>query len=205
MRRLAQLAGLLLCFAAAAQAQSYHEWEIFGGGDYLNVSTGSGVPLGNGTSATLPQNNYGWHLTVAENKFSWLGGVLDFSGDYSNRTVNFGTPSAPVNVRFNGSAYPFLFGPRFYDRQLGRFVVFGEGLIGGVHSRATIASTTQPVTETKWAYAFGGGGDYQINDLISIRGQFDWIRSHFPETLTQDSQNNYRVSGGIVFTFGNSR
>jgi opacity protein-like surface antigen len=204
MRRLAQVAGLILFFAAAAHAQNVPEWEIFGGGDYLNSTVGS-VPLGNGTSVALSQNNYGWHFTLGENKLSWLGGIVDFSGDYSNRTENFGTATAPVNVRFNGSTYPFLFGPRFADRHLGRFVPFGEAMIGGVHSRSTIASSATPTSSTKWAYAFGGGADFEATDLISIRGQFDWIRSHFPETLTLDSQNNYRASLGIVFTFGGSR
>jgi len=204
MRRLAQLAGLLLFCSLATHAQNYPQWEIFGGGDYFRANAGT-VPLGNGTNVVLQQNSYGWHVTLGENKFSWLGGIADFSGDYANRTVNFGTASAPLNVQFNGSAYPFLFGPRFFVRQLGRTVLFGEALIGGVHNRATIASTTQPVSETKWAYAFGGGADFPITNLVAVRGQFDWIRSHFPQTLTQDNQNNYRVSGGIVFTFGNGR
>jgi opacity protein-like surface antigen len=204
MRRLAQVIGLLLCFSGVAHAQNYHEWEIFGGGDYLNANAGT-VPLANGTNFVLQQNSYGWHFTLAENKLSWIAGILDFSGDYSNRTFNVGSSLTPINVRVNGSAYPFLFGPRFYDRHLGRFTPFGETLIGGVHTRSSIAGSIQPISETKWAYAFGGGTDFQITDLISFRAQADWIRSHFPETLTRDYQNNYRVSGGLVFTFGGTR
>ena len=204
MRRLAQILGLLLCFSGLAHGQNYHEWEMFGGGDYLNANAGN-VPLGNGTNVALQQNGYGWHFTLGENRLSWIGGIFDFSGDYANRTINFGTASSPLNVRFNGSAYPFLFGPRFYDRHFDRVVPFGETLIGGVHTRATIASSSEPASATKWAYAFGGGVDFKITDLVSFRGQADWIRSHFPETLTRDYQNNYRVSGGLVFTFGSSR
>jgi hypothetical protein len=58
-----------------------------------------------------------------------------------------------------------------------------------------------PWTETHWAYAFGGGADYDLSDRFAIRVQADWIRSHFPETFARDFQNNYRVAGGIVFKF----
>lgn len=204
MRKFAAITILMFCSSAASHAQNYHPWEIFGGFDYLNASAGS-VPVGNGSTFALQQNSYGWHLTVAENKFSWLGGILDFSGDYSNRTMNFGTVSSPVNVRFNGSSYPFLFGPRFYDRKLGGVVLFGDALLGGVTRHTKIASSSQATTQTTWAYAFGGGADFRLTDLVSIRGQADWIRSHFPDTITRGYQNDYRVSGGIVFTFGSGQ
>jgi len=57
------------------------------------------VPVGNGTNASLRQKAFGWHATVAENKFSWLDGVMDFSGDYANRAVNSGTTSSPNNQK----------------------------------------------------------------------------------------------------------
>ena len=44
--------------------------------------------------------------------------------------------------------------------------------------------------------------DYNLTDRFAIRGQADWIRSNFPETLERDFQNIYRVSVGIVFKFG---
>ena len=160
------------------------------------------APSGNGTSQSLTQNSFGWHGTLAEDKGTWFGGVLDFSGDYANRTINVGTMSVPDNVRINGSVYPFLFGPRFYLRK-GRLVFFGNPLIGGVHARLTVASVSLPgilpLTQTHWAYALGGGADYRMNDRFSIRGQADWIRSHFPETLAQDYQNSIRLSVGLVF------
>src|ERR1700722_12568120 len=122
MHRFVLAVGFLLCFSAVAQAQNYSQWEFYGGFDYLHANacpvaqaiTGNpntcSVPLGNGTSVSLSQNSYGWHGTIGENTTSWFGGVLDFSGDYANRIVNFGTNTAPDDVRFNLSAYPFLFG-----------------------------------------------------------------------------------------------
>jgi opacity protein-like surface antigen len=117
--------------------------------------------------------------------------------------VNFGTAQSPLIVRFNASVYPFLFGPRFYFRRFGRATLFGDTLIGRVRSRVTVSGdTTETVSETKWAYAFGGGADYNLTDRFAIRVQSDWIRSHFPETQERDFQNIYRVSCGIVFKFG---
>jgi len=210
MRNLRAILPILcvLILYSPARSQEYQQWEIFGGFDYLNVN-GGGVTLASGQNINLQHNAYGWHFTTTENKFSWMGGVVDLSGDYSNPTVNLGTPTSPVNVRFNRQAYPILFGPRFYYRKLGRVTLFGEPMIGLAVARLNVASKSEfpellglfPSTKTSWAYALGGGADYNLTNLIAIRGQFDWIRSHFPETLARDYQNNYRVAGGIVFKF----
>ena len=203
---------LVLILCAPARSQDWSRFEVFGGADYLNANacaianaitatSSCSVPLPDGTNASFKQNAYGWHGSLAENKTSWFGGVMDFSGDYANRTVNLATKAAPDNVRFNAQAYPFLFGPRFYLGR-GKLSLFGSPMIGGVHARANVAGGTAPVSETKWAMSLGGGADFQLKGRIYIRGQFDWIRSHFPETAADDYQNGYRASGGIVFKFG---
>jgi opacity protein-like surface antigen len=206
--RLVLLLFFVLFVSWPAHCQEFQEWEIFGGFDYLNVNAGS-VTLTTGQTINLQQNAYGWHITAAENKTSWIGGIIDISGDYANRTVNFGTTSAPLNVRFNGQAYPFLFGPRFYYRGLNRITLFGEPTIGFAVARINVASASAvpelsgivPETQTHWAYALGGGADYDVTDEFAVRIQADWIRSHFPETFYRDFQNNYRISGGVVFKF----
>lgn len=213
LSRLATLALIVLALCESARSQGFHEWEAYTGFDYLNANAGISVPV-NGQNLELQQNSYGWHGTLAENKTRWIGGMIDFSGDYATRQINIGTLSAPNNVRFEGQAYPFLVGPRFYFRSNGRLVLFGEPTIGGVHARLNVASvpagtlliygttrTSLPITATHWAYAFGGGADFNLTSRIAFRGQADWIRSHFPETLFRDFQNNYRISGGIVFKF----
>jgi opacity protein-like surface antigen len=191
---------LVLTLSSTARSQEYHEWEIFGGFDYLNAKAGS-ITLSSGQTINLLQNAYGWHITATENKASWFGGIIDVSGDYASRTINVGTPSSPFNVRFNGQAYPILFGPRFYLRRFDWVTLFGEPMMGLVVARINVASTSEipelaallPETKTHWAYALGGGADYELSDRFAIRVQADWIRS--------DSQNNYRIGGGLVFKF----
>lgn len=193
---------LILC--SPARSQEYHQWELFGGVDYLRLGPQSATF--DGEPFDLPQDSYGWHITATENVASWIGGIVDVSGDYANRTVNFGTPTSPFNVRFNTQTYPILFGPRFYLRKFSRLTLFGQPTIGFAVMRLNFASASlvpgeQPLTDTHWAYALGGGADYDITDRFAIRVQGDWIRSHFPDTFARDFQNNVRVSGGLVFKF----
>jgi opacity protein-like surface antigen len=191
---------LMLFGSGSAQAQETPQWEIFGGYSFFRVDAGS-VTLSNGTLIKLQQNSNGWHASLAENVTSWFGGVADFSGHYANRTFNFSSLGIPP-FRANLSAYPFLFGPQFSHRKLGSAVLFGHALVGGVHARANISGGTQPIHDTKWAYGFGGGFDYKLTRQLAARAQVDWIRSHFPETLTRDFQNNVRASGGLVLRIG---
>ena len=189
---------LFAALSAAAFAPSLHaqtpQWEIFGGASYFHASAGSGsIMLPDGTKEALQQNAYGWHGSIAENKTSWFGGVMDFGGYYANRTVE--------GVQLNGSAYPFLFGPQF-SKHGSRLSLFAHPLIGGVHIRGNYSGGTSPLSETKWALALGGGADFRISDHLAIRGQGDWIRSHFAETLTKDSQDNFAVTAGLVLTLG---
>jgi len=186
---------MLLAAAPARAQETTPDWEIFGGYSFLHVNAGSGsVRLPDGTPIALQQNANGWEVSIGENANSWLGGIADFSGGYASRTLE--------GVTVHGSAYPFLFGPQFSFRKARSIVPFGRAMIGGVKARASVASTSLSASETKWTYAFGGGLDYQVSPHVAIRGQADFIRSHFPETLTKDFQNNIRVSAGVTFTLG---
>jgi opacity protein-like surface antigen len=80
-------------------------------------------------------------------------------------------------------------------------MIFGNPLIGGAFRRVAVSSVSPTVTDTEWAYALGGGASYKLSSYFALRGQADYIRTHFPETLDRNYQNNYRVSVGIVFQF----
>jgi len=187
---------VIACAVAPSVRAQAPEWEIFGGVSYLHASSGfAPITLADGTKVSLTQNAYGWNSSIAENKTTWFGGVMDFSGNYANRTIE--------GVQLNGSAYTYLFGPQFAYRRVNRVSLFAHPLIGLAHVRASYSGATAPFyTNTKWAYALGGGADVQLTPHVATRVQADWIRSHFPETLDRDFENNYRVSVGFVLTLG---
>lgn len=192
------ISALLLLFASAGVARAQApEWELFGGASFMRASAGPGSVIvfvpGGTLNESLQQNSYGWIASVTQNVTGWFGGTAEFSGYYANRTV--------LGVKVNGSAYPFLFGPDFKYRR-DRLTLFARPLFGGADARVTIASTNVTASQTRWAYDLGGGADYKFSRYLSVRVEGDWLRTHFPDTLERDYQNNFRVSGGLVWTIG---
>lgn len=217
VRKLLLLAAICLC--ARAEAQN-GQWEIYGGGSYTRIDVSPDLKV-----AGLDKiNSYGWDTSVSEYINNWFGATADFSGMYARPTLKIaanafgsGVPSSSVDLTdlFNTRAYTFMFGPSFAYRRNAKVQPFARMLIGGVRASADLTSkgkallssagiTTQVTgaSKTRWGFAAGGGADIRINNLVSVRGQADWIRSTFPDfiaTTGDDRQNNIRVSAGIVF------
>jgi opacity protein-like surface antigen len=74
-------------------------------------------------------------------------------------------------------------------------------LFGVVRATASIAGTSG--SDTRFAMSVGGGFDYKLSDHFAIRPvKVDYLLSRFPETGTNaQTQNNLRVSTGVVFRF----
>jgi hypothetical protein len=126
-----------------------------------------------------PQVNLnGWEISGQYKITNWIGGVADFSGDYGS----------PFGV--SSSVHTFLFGPQVSWPS--RVSPFAHVLFGGAHFDAGAVSTTT------FATAIGGGIDTKINDRFSWRIiQGDYLLTRFGS----QTQNNARVSTGIVFRF----
>jgi opacity protein-like surface antigen len=119
-------------------------------------------------------NFNGWNASISGNVGDWAGLVSDFSGYYKNG----------VDV------HSFLFGPRFTRR--GVFSPFVHALLGGVRA-------SNGGSETAFGMALGGGVDAKITDAVAFRVlQADYFHTRF----AGDSQNNLRLSFGIVFRLG---
>jgi opacity protein-like surface antigen len=153
---------------------------------------------------------HGWNASVAANLNRWFGLVVDFSGHYdsSSSTFNFG-PIGPGRSETGVSAHTFLVGPRFSYRGHDRLTPFGHILAGA--TRQHIENTTviprnggQDVftfsdNDTRFVGAIGGGLDVQLTDSFALRviqADYQWTR------LSGITQDNARVSTGIVFRFG---
>jgi hypothetical protein len=126
-----------------------------------------------------PQVNLnGWELSGQYKFTDWLGGVADFSGDYGSP---FGTST---------SLHTFLFGPQI--SWPARVSPFAHVLFGGAHFDGG------GVSDTAFATAIGGGIDTKITHGISWRIiQGDYLLTRFGS----QTQNNARISTGIVFRF----
>jgi hypothetical protein len=204
------LVALLLAFAVAAgsgvaYAQNTPALELFGGHSYARLgATGIAPPYSQITPSNQGLN--GFHFSATGNFNSWLGIYGDLAGYHANPTVNGLWVGLPAQIKINESAYPFLFGPQLSFRKLQPASFFAHALIGEMHEYANVpvgSGGSGAETGTKWAYGFGAGLDVKVMRFLAVRVvQADYIRSHFPTSSTSDSQNNWRISTGIMLRGG---
>jgi Outer membrane protein beta-barrel domain len=123
-------------------------------------------------------NTNGWEIS-GQYKFSdWLGGMVDIDGHY-------GTSQGSSR-----STHTFLFGPQV--SWPARVSPFAHLLIGGAHANWGGAG------DTSFAMGVGVGIDSRVAPGIDWRMvQLDYIPTYF----FGHTQNNTRVSTGLVFRF----
>jgi opacity protein-like surface antigen len=180
--------------------------EVFLGYSYLRAvpSPAEGNRLGwlNGGSAS-----------IAFNFNRYLGLVADFGGLDDTQLLFSGTGANPsTTADSSGTVFTYLFGPRLSFRGHDRLTPFGQVLFGGIHaSQATLSSGCTGVgctllpSESKFAMTAGGGLDVKVNHRLAIRIiQAEYLMTNFEDRTTGASatQNDMRLSSGIVFRFG---
>ncbi len=153
----------------------------------------------------------GGSTSVAFNLNRYLGLVGDF-GAYTNSEINFqGGYASTVGVdNPNVGALSYLFGPRISFRNSSRFTPYIQVLAGGMHAnRVTLShcsfSCTLLPKQTSFAMTAGGGLDLTLRRHFALRlVQAEYLMTRFPSYTTGDSgtQNDIRLSSGIVFRFG---
>ena len=123
-------------------------------------------------------NLNGWNLSVNYK----LGQVVGIVGDVGG---TYGTPASGST-----GLHTFLGGPQFSVP--GKVSPFFHVMFGGAH--LDIAGSGS----TSFSTAIGGGVDFKTAPHIAIRAiQFDDLITRFAGS----TQNNPRISVGIVFTF----
>jgi len=225
MKTFRVLSMLVLCllFAGVAAAQETPTVEVFGGYTFIHVNVGSystAVPVVIGpelappgasqlralfpASGTVTSNLQGGSGSLAYNLNNWFGLAADFGGSKISSINVSGAPS--VNV--NSTLFTYVFGPRFSYRGYKKVTPFAQVLVGGAHiTDVTSAGVTLAKGENAFAMTVGGGLDWNVTKLVAIRvGQVEYALTKFsnPFSLTGASgtQNNLRVSAGIVFRLG---
>jgi len=186
-RMVAALFAFLFLFCGLAQAQQESsptpKIEVSGTYSYLN---------GHGTDGGSFNLN-GASGSAAYNPKKWLGFVADL-GAYHFTGLSNGLDS---------SMYTYLFGPRFSVRSDRHVTPFAHVLFGAGHLTASSGSVN--ASENGFVTAIGGGFDLPIRDHFAIRFmQADYFITRFARADgSSGTQNNIRVSTGIVFRFGN--
>jgi outer membrane protein OmpA-like peptidoglycan-associated protein/opacity protein-like surface antigen len=189
---------------ASGQYMGAPRAELFVGYSYLRA-----IPAPAAGNRLMWMN--GGSTSLALNFNRYLGIVGDF-GAYTNSEMRFqGGYGSTVDVdNANVGAFSYLFGPRISFRSHSRVTPFVQALFGGMHANevsltnCTFSCTFLP-SENTFAWAAGGGLDVRVRRHFAIRLiQAEYLMTRFPDYSTglTTSQNDMRLSSGIVFRFG---
>lgn len=152
----------------------------------------------------------GGSANIAYNFNRYLGVVGDF-GVFKDSELRLSTSSPATVADSNGNVYTYLFGPRLSFRNESRFTPFAQALFGVARaSQVTLSGCTNGAcillpTESKFAMTAGGGLDIRVHHGFAIRlVQAEYMMTRFADLNTGNSasQNDMRLSSGIVFRFG---
>lgn len=184
-RKAALITIFALSYAAAANAQ------VPGGNIFFGYSFAR-ADLG----AANHTNLNGWNGSLEGKIFPFVGIVADVSGHYGTEEFRgFCTPPAPCPLESaDASIYSALFGPRV-SASVGKLRPFAHALLGVSHEKISASDTNG--SDTAIAVALGGGIDYGLFPGLAWRVQADDLQTRFFSA----TQNNIRVSTGIVFRF----
>lgn len=186
LRVVVSLLGLAALFASVAQAQEERKTiDVFAGYSYVRANPA--------TSGVDGFNLNGGSASVAYHFNNWLSGVADFGG-YTNSNV--------LGTSGDSTLSTYLFGPRVSYRHYSRVTPFGEVLFGVAHTGSSFLNSNN--SQNAFAMTVGGGFDYRLTSHWSLRpAKVDYLLTRFNEFGTPDrqTQNNLRVSTGVVFRF----
>ncbi len=169
--------------------------EAFLGYSYLRANPGS--PIGG-------INLNGGSGSIAFNANNWFGIVGDFGGYKLSHLTVAGSPS----VSADGTLFSYLFGPRLSYRRHDRVTPFVQALFGGAHQGDVTAGGARVAgSQNAFAMTAGGGLDLKVRRNVAIRLiQAEYLLTRFKDpastTGARGTQNNARVSTGIVFRLG---
>jgi len=140
--------------------------------------------------------------------FSMNGGGASFAYPAGNSLSVVAEAGAVAASNVNSSGLDlvlsnYLVGGRYSLRRSTRFTPFAQVLIGAAHASGSLAPGTSGLgSSTGFAMAMGGGLDLKLSRRFALRlMQADYLLTLLPNG-TNDHQNNFRFSTGIVVRFG---
>jgi opacity protein-like surface antigen len=209
MRKYSVLVGLLLLTAGLALAQDFPKVETSPAFMYIRTP----FSFSNGTTTVKDSFNCaGGGGTIAYNFTSVLGIAADLGGcKYFGQTL-----PAPVSDNISGTAFTYLFGPRFTYRSKSAFRPFGLVNFGGTRIKLTCNNSVDcpnspSISKNAFALTAGGGFDIQLSKRISLRAvQAEYLYTRFGNDCAlqvcsnNNNQNSFRLKSGIVIAWGGS-
>lgn len=112
---------------------------------------------------------------------------------------NTGQDTLPENL--NAKSVFLGGGPKFAYRTQSRWIPWGHVLLGLDHFRITQTGVTPEGvilgSNSTFGWLAGGGLDFRISDAFAIRGEGDYLGTHYFGT----NHRNGQVVGAFVFTF----
>jgi membrane-associated protease RseP (regulator of RpoE activity) len=164
--------------------------DVFGGYSYLNVDT-------NGLSSRQSAN--GWEASVSGNFNRLFAAEADFSGYYKTIPLDLTSVGFGV-VDVNVTDFSFAGGPRVNFRP-----AFVHALFGVDHLTGSALGVS--ASQDSFAAILGGGIQWKVAPQWSVRAGADYVFTHhnFVAPLESFTQNNFRVSVGVVYSFGGGR
>jgi hypothetical protein len=208
MKRLLLAALLCVLVGFVLVAQDVPKADVFLGYSFLRVNTASSIP------AFTMNGGLG---TLGLNINNHVGIEAEFGG-YHNGNIN--------NHQFDTTAFTFLFGPRLSVGRSKRFDPYIHALFGGIRGTTSVfvAPTTgtgttsggsrPSVSQANYAMAAGGGIDFRVSKLITLRAlQLDYFMTRFETpnpanpTGPTSNKNNHdlRFAAGLMFNFGGEK
>jgi hypothetical protein len=184
------LAAVFALSSPPAKAQDAPKWEIFGGYTFMhsNIVVSGATFNMNGGSGSVAYHLTHWFALVGEVGATHQGAV--------------------VSKPFSLTVTTYEFGPRVTWRNHSHLTPYAQVLIGGGHAGGTLYTSSlgtglAPIgASNDFNFSAGGGVDWKINHAFSVRvGQAEYLHTQFPNGINA-SQSNFRLSTGVVFTFG---
>lgn len=183
----------VLGLGVLASAQVPTAGNIFLGYSYFNADT-------NGSNRT---NLNGWNGSLEGKIFPFVGIVADIGQYYGKEDFDAACtgaaaplPPGPLLCIYDSRTLTAMFGPRV-SFSVGKLRPFANVLVGAGHWNGTLSGGGGSSSDTSLADAFGGGIDYHLIPLIAWRVEADEVQTRFFHA----TQNNFRLSTGIVFHF----
>jgi opacity protein-like surface antigen len=175
-------------FAGLANAQ-IPSGNVFLGFSYERTNSTAFGPNLVRTTVTSP-NLHGWEASFEGKVLPFIGIVGDVSGHYGTQSFTNGSQ----NINVTGHEQEYLVGLRL-SVPVGKLTPFAEAMAGAAHIH-TGGSLPGP-SNTSFATALGGGLDYRLLGPVAARVEGDYVRTSF----FSSTQNNFRLSAGVVFRF----